>query len=120
MPSTDYALAKRMVLRDFRQGELSRDEVCDAHPELLRAARHIGAHTDAVCPVCGGRGLRHVSYVYGDGLKRANGTCISHARELERLGSSVDEFARYVVEVCIDCSWNHLVQRHLMGRRHAG
>lgn len=120
VPSTDYALAKRVVLRDFRRGELRRDEVCDAHPELLRAARHIGTHAGSDCPVCGSDQLRLVSYVYGDGLKRANGTCISHDRELARLGDSVDEFARYVVEVCIGCSWNHLMQRHLMGRRHAG
>jgi hypothetical protein len=25
-----------------------------------------------------------------------------------------------VVEVCVDCSWNHLGRRELLGRRHAG
>src|SRR4051812_33820020 len=38
----DYALARRAVLRDFHRGRLGRSEVCDAHPELLRAARAIG------------------------------------------------------------------------------
>ena len=39
---TDYALARRAVLRDLRRGAVTRLDVCDAHPELLRAARHIG------------------------------------------------------------------------------
>lgn len=120
VPSTDYALAKRVVLRDFRRGALDRHEVCDAHPELLRAARHVGTPANECCPLCERDALRLVSYVYGDNLKRANGRCISHDRELERLGASVDEFACYVVEVCVDCSWNHLVRRYLLGRRHAG
>jgi hypothetical protein len=43
MPSvTDYALARRAVLRDFRRGTLTRVDVCDAHPELMRAAQFIG------------------------------------------------------------------------------
>ena len=37
MGVVDYTLAKRALLRDFRQGLLSRLEICDAHPELLRA-----------------------------------------------------------------------------------
>lgn len=116
---TDYALARRAVLRDLRRGAIRRLDVCDAHPELLRAARHLGRVTGRNCPVCAGE-LRHVSYVYGDGLKAANGRCVADDGELERLGSEVDEFACYVVEVCLDCSWNHLDRRYLLGRRHAG
>src|SRR5205807_3963454 len=33
--AVDYTLAKRALLRDFRQGILSRFDICDAHPELL-------------------------------------------------------------------------------------
>jgi hypothetical protein len=25
-----------------------------------------------------------------------------------------------VVEVCLDCGWNHLDRRYLLGRRHSG
>ena len=39
LAAVDYTLAKRALLRDFRGGILSRFDVCDAHPELLRAAR---------------------------------------------------------------------------------
>jgi hypothetical protein len=59
-----------------------------------------------------------VSYVYGNSLRAANGRCISHDGELEKLGAAHDEFARYVVEVCVECRWNHLARRELYGRRH--
>lgn len=116
----DYVLAQRAVLRDLRAGRLDRDDVCDAHPELLRAGRHIGEPATGVCPVCGHESLRLVSYVYGDALARANGRCITSANELERLDATHEEFARYVVEVCLDCHWNHLQRLELHGRRHAG
>jgi hypothetical protein len=114
---TDYTLARRAVLRDLERGRLTRLDVCDAHPELLRAGRHLGTGAPHACPVCGERSLRYVSYVYGNSLRAANGRCISHDGELEKLGATHDEFARYVVEVCVDCRWNHLVRRELYGRR---
>src|SRR5207249_3687850 len=69
----DYTLAKRALLRDFRRGLLSRLEICDAHPELIRAARYLGAEASRPCPVCGGFELRLLAYVYADGLQRNNG-----------------------------------------------
>lgn len=119
-PQIDYRLARRAVLIDWRLGRLSRPAVCDAHPELLRAARHVGEETGAECPICEKSQLRHVSYVYGDSLKAANGRCITSTDELERLGRACDEFACYVVEVCTECGWNHLTRSFLLGRRHAG
>ena len=82
-------------------------------------ARNLGEPAGA-CPVCGDESLRLVSYVYGDGLKTANGRCIATPTELERLDADHDEFARYVVEVCVECGWNHLHRRELHGRQHAG
>ena len=120
MPSvTDYALARRAVLRDFRSGALTRLDVCDAHPELMRAAEHIGVDIHDDCPVCGEPNLRLVSYVYGEKLKQANGRAISDTKELKKLGASCDEFACYDVEVCLDCRWNHLRRQSLHGRLHA-
>lgn len=116
----DYRLARRATLRDWRRGRLSRLDVCDAHPELVRAARNVGEESHLNCPICEKVKLRLVSYVYGDGLKGANGRCITNASELERLGRACDEFACYVVEVCTECSWNHLSRSFLVGRRHAG
>lgn len=118
----DYTLQRRAILREFRKGLRSRLDICDAHPELMRAARYVGATASSECPVCEGRNLRLVSYVYGDALKRhrADGRCITRTEELERLGAVVDEFTCYEVEVCTDCSWNHLSRSYLLGRRHAG
>jgi Family of unknown function (DUF5318) len=116
---TDYALARRAVLRDFRRGALTRLEVCDAHPELMRAAQCIGSDLGDECPVCGATNLRLVSYVYGDKLKQANGRAISNEAELRKLGASCDEFACYDVEVCLECRWNHLRRQSLHGRLHA-
>jgi hypothetical protein len=115
---TDYALARRAVLRDLRRGRLTRLDVCDAHPELLRAGRHLGEPAAHECPVCDVGRVRLVSYVYGENLRHANGTCITNAGELERLGATHEEFSRYVVEVCLDCGWNYLNRRELHGRRH--
>lgn len=116
---TDYALARRAVLRDFRSGVLTRLDVCDAHPELLRAAQYIGTRLDDECPVCGAGHLQLVSYVYGEKLKQANGRCVANDGELARLVASHDEFACYDVEVCLDCRWNHLRRQALYGRLHA-
>lgn len=116
---TDYALARRAVLRDFRRGSLTRLDVCDAHPELMRAAQCIGSDIDDECPVCGALNLRLVSYVYGEKLKAANGRAISNADELRKLGAQCDEFACYDVEVCTECRWNHLRRQSWHGRLHA-
>jgi Family of unknown function (DUF5318) len=105
----DYTLAKRALLRDFRRGLLSRWEICDAHPELLRAARYLGAEASRPCPVCGGHDLRLLAYVYADGLRTDNG----RAFEVEEaLAMAVRQrgAACYVVEVCTDCCWNHLTE----------
>jgi hypothetical protein len=115
----DYALARRAVLRELRKGRLGRHEVCDAQVELVRAARNVGEPAGADCPVCGSAGLVLVSYVYGEALRRANGRCVD-AAELATLDATHSEFARYVVEVCPDCRWNHLQRRELHGRRDAG
>ena len=94
--------------------------MCDAHPELLRAGRHVGEPASHDCPVCGADSLRLVSYVYGDALRQHNGRCITSDGELSRLDATHDEFSRYVVEVCVECRWNHLRRHELHGRRHAG
>ena len=35
--------------------------------------------------------------------------------ELNALAARVDEFTVYVVEVCQDCSWNHLLRSFVLG-----
>ena len=74
----DYTLAKRALLRDARIGVLGLTDVCDAHPELMRAARHVGEPTNNDCPVCAKEKLVLLAYVYGDGLKADSGRVWSH------------------------------------------
>lgn len=119
MRLVDYTLAKRATLKSLRGGRLSRRDVCDAHPDLLRAGRNVGDPASTPCPVCAEPSLVHVNYVFGDALPLTSGR--TWPRDgLATLHMEVDECACYVVEVCTACSWNHLIQRFLLGRRHAG
>jgi Family of unknown function (DUF5318) len=116
-PVVDYALARRSVILSLRRGRLDTSDVCDAHPELMRAARNIGEEITQPCPVCSHESLKWVRYVYGDELKRNNGRVVYPAEWLTELSANHDQFTCYVVEICIDCSWNHLIRSYLVGRR---
>jgi hypothetical protein len=116
MPTVDYRMARRAVLEEFRSGLRAAVDVCDAHPELLRAARHIGEETQHECPVCDTPGLRHVFYTYG--LRGRENGRVRRREDLVELEDRVGEFSCYVVEVCTGCAWNHLVRSYLAGRRH--
>jgi len=115
-PTVDYTLARRSVLAAVRRGTVGTSDVCDAHPELLRAARNIGSDDAKPCPICSHETLKHVSYVYGEELKRNNGRVVYPTEWLDELADSHDQFTCYVVEVCIDCAWNHLVRSYMAGR----
>jgi hypothetical protein len=118
-PVVDYALARRSTIRSLRRGELHTGDVCDAHPELLRAGKNIGHTADERCPVCSHESLRWVRYVYGDDLRHLNGRVVYPEGWLEELASAHEQFTCYLVEVCVDCSWNHLLRSYLTGRRWA-
>ena len=115
----DYRLARRHVVDEFKRGRLSRTDVCDAHPELLRAARNVGEPTSEVCPICDDGQLVLVSFAFGARLP-SHGRCLSSRDELAKLSRRTQELACYVVEVCPDCSWNHLARTFLLGRRARG
>ena len=75
-PSVDYGLARRSVLAAVRRGAIATSDVCDAHPELIRAAKNIGLTCEDTCPICSQEVLRWVRYVYGDELKRNSGRVV--------------------------------------------
>lgn len=110
----DYRLARNAVLSEFKRGRLSRMDVCDAHPELLRAAANVGEETREDCPICEDTKVRLVSYVFGPRLP-PSGRCVSTKAELSKLSRSDRELACYVVEVCPTCAWNHLAQTFAVG-----
>lgn len=99
-------MARRSVLESLRRGAVGRSEVCDAHPELIRAAINYGNSTDESCPLCDAD-LAHVSYVFGPRLP-AHGRCVRSAAEVQKLRERKGDFTRYVVEVCATCRWHHL------------
>ncbi len=112
----DYSLAKRAALADLFAGRVAPADVCDAHPYLVRAAKHYGEPTAKSCPVCKGPDpLTHVTYVYGDELKEASGRARTPA-EVAALELAYDEVGVYVVELCRRCGWNHLDASYLLGR----
>ena len=109
----DYRLARQSVLSEVRKGRIARQELCDAHPELARAARECGDPTTVTCPVCEDAKVVLVSYVFGPRLP-AFGRCITSRRELQAIAKRSGDFSCYVVEVCPDCSWNHLARTFLL------
>lgn len=110
----DYRLARNALIAEFRKGRLSRLDVCDAHPELLRAAINIGEPSREDCPICEEDKVRLVTYVFGTRLP-PSGKLITSKKELAKLSRTARDLACYVVEVCPSCSWNHLAQTFALG-----
>ena len=110
----DYRLARMSVVSEYRKGRLARHEVCDAHPELKRAARSASEATDMECPICEEDHIVLVTYAFGSRLP-ASGRCITTKGELAKLAKGRSQLAAYVVEVCPSCSWNHLARTFLLG-----
>lgn len=115
----DFTLAKRALLRDAQVGVLGLTDICDAHPELLRAAKHVGEPTRHDCPVCAKAKLVLLAYVYGEGLGDRNGRVWSLDTGL-RMTAAHPGASCYVVEVCTSCQWNHLREAFTARRSAAG
>lgn len=120
----DYGLARRATLESlYGGGPTMREDACDAHPYLVRAGKFHGEPTARECPVCRRERLVEVSYVYGEQLGAYEGRVKARA-ELEAMAREHGEFRVYVVEVCLGCCWNHLVQSFVLGdgvdRRRSG
>lgn len=105
----DHRLSRRHLINEFRRGRLRQDQVCDAHPELIRAARNIGSESRSTCPICQETKLRLVTYVFGARLP-SHGRCVSTAAEMATLNRRSDDLTAYVVEACIECRWHHLLR----------
>jgi hypothetical protein len=105
----DHRLVRRHLINEFRRGRLRQDQVCDAHPELIRAARNVGTPASINCPICNEAELKLITYVFGPRLP-AHGRCVSTAAELAKLDARPDELTAYVVEACVACNWHHLLR----------
>ena len=111
----DYSLARRATLSGLASGRLARGEVCDAQAYLIRAARDHGQSVDDVCPMCGATGLGQVFFTYGDCFRGDTNGRARRTGELLALADEVGEFTAYLVEVCADCRWNHLLASYVLG-----
>ncbi len=111
----DYRLARLALVTEYRAGHLSVNDVCDAHPELIRAAQQVGEPTTDLCPICEDANLVIVRYVFGPRLP-AHGRCVTTAAEMERLRQRKGEFTVYAVEACPSCAFNHLRRSYPLKR----
>lgn len=102
-----YELEKRRILEQYRTGVLSIHDVCDAHPELNRAAINYSYKQLGECPICSEDTLVTVNYVFGPRLP-SHGRCVNSKRDFDRIRKRKGSFTCYEVEVCTACSWNYL------------
>jgi hypothetical protein len=105
----EYRLARDAVIREYRKGRVSRTDICDAHPELLRVARNLGHVTEVDCPICEESKVVHVAFAFGSRLP-SGGRALPMNGGIRDLAAHRDDVAFYVVEVCTDCSWNHVLR----------
>lgn len=110
----DHRLTRRALINEYRHGRLRRDQVCDAHPELLRAARNFGDVTQVKCPICVEDNVVLVTYVFGPRLP-SHGRCITKPTELDEFRRVArravsGDYTAYVVEACRSCGWHHLLR----------
>lgn len=107
----DYRMQRRAVVQALHAGTRDPDEVRDAHPELLRAAAHLGLATRESCPLCT-ENLVHVHYAFDRDRARNPG---GRAMAVDALPAAADRFGElqiYVIEVCTSCRWHHLVESY--------
>jgi hypothetical protein len=114
----EYGLVRRALLLAVAQGTVGKGDVCDAHPELVRAATHLGRPSGERCPICEASDLVEVTYVFGAKLP-PGGACPSTRAELGRLERREEPVQCYAVEVCTSCHFHHLVRKWLAGGRPA-
>lgn len=112
----EYRLVRDAVVREVRRGKVAVEDVCDAHPELLRAARNVGRPMGDDCPICDDAQTVQVTYVFGAGLP-PGGRCPARRVELDRLRARAEPVVCYEVEVCPACAWHHLLRKYPAGGR---
>lgn len=99
---------RQALLRAFKEGEIPRENLCDADFLLVAAATHHGYDVDRACPVCGRGSLREVRWIYHERLGRRSGTARSE-EEIAEIIKTVPNITVHLVEVCVQCRWNHLL-----------
>ncbi|MDX1510557.1 MAG: DUF5318 family protein [Nitriliruptorales bacterium] len=109
---TDYRMQRRALLSQVRDGLIGAGDVCDAHPDLVRAGRHLGSTSSDPCPLCREDQLRRVTYVFDEGRRanRSGGGRAIPAESLASVFAKYGDLRAYTVEVCLACRWHHLLE----------
>lgn len=110
----DFTLKKRATVAGIYRALSTTSDACDADPYLRRAAKFHGETTERDCPICHKEKVTELQYVFGDQLGQYSGRIKTH-EELEEMQQEYGEFRVYVVEVCLNCGWNHLSASYLLG-----
>ena len=105
----DHRLERLALINEVRRGRLRREQVCDAHPELIRAAKNLGAPSSVLCPICEAQNLVLVTYVFGPRLP-SHGRCVATKADLAQFDGRSEDLDAYVVEACTSCRWHHLLR----------
>ena len=115
--TVDYRMARMDLVNQFKAGRIAEHEVCDAHPELRRAAEHLGRPTSQTCPICEDAIVVHVTYAFGPHLPKS-GYVIEDRADFNKVRRTTTDGTGYVIEVCHACGWNFMAQSFpIEGRR---
>jgi hypothetical protein len=106
----EYRVQRNALVRQVHEGQKMVEDLCDAHFNLIRAAKGVGRLMGELCPVCSKEELRQVVYVFGDKLS-ASGVCPISKADLRRLERRELPVTCYAVEVCVGCKFNHLLRK---------
>ena len=119
----DYRLQRRIALSRLSVGNRALEDPCDAHPLLIRAAKHLGEPRGEKCPVCHDVELVTLQYVFLQDGPRSQGGRVVEAARLGKFAARYGDLTVYEVEVCVGCRWNHLMSQRTVRaprRRAAG
>jgi len=72
-------------------------------------ARNLGRPTEIDCPICDETKLVHVAFAFGPRLP-PGGRALGMDGEMRSLARHRNDVAFYIVEVCTQCAWNHLLR----------
>lgn len=110
----DHSINRRRALSQLFLTATGASDALDPHPDLVRAAKHHGVSAAQPCPWCRSRELVHLRYVYSDELGPFSGR-LKTERELDQMAHQFGFLDVYLVEVCVDCGWNHLLVTYTLG-----
>lgn len=107
--TVDYRLARLALIDEYKRGDVMANDICDAHPELRRAAANLARRTTEICPICADSYVVLLTYAFGPHLPKG-GYAIEDRADMDKVRRTTTDGTGYVIEVCPKCGWNHMAQ----------